>query len=188
MKRLLCIAVVLLAGCETPAFVKPLVRPKVVAERPTVNVPLADRQENWLGPRQREGSCTWASAVSLLRWQGRYAKADFVRKNYGDGEWPDHWAEMADKAGIRYAMTTNGDVAFLEWACRTRRGCNITIMGGAHMVTLVHFDSKWAAILDNNSTSKFKWIPRESLVAEWHASHGWAVTPVYAPMPPLPQR
>ncbi len=163
----------------------PLVAP-VVAERPTVNVPYDLRQENWLG-RQREGSCTWATTISLLRWQGRYRKADWVRKNRGDGEWPEHMATGLDSAGIRYAYTTEGDVEFLEWACRTRRGCGITVKGGAHMVALVHLDSQWAAILDNNDIEKFIWVPRDALIAEWRASHGWAVAVLYTPCPPLPQ-
>jgi len=78
-------------------------------------------------------------------------------------------------------------VRFLEWACRTRRGCGITVMGGAHMVALVHLDDKWAAILDNNNVEKFLWVPRETLIAEWKASYGWAVTPIYTPAAPLPQ-
>ena len=51
----------------------------------------------------------------------------------------------------------------------------------------VHLDSKWAAILDNNDVSKFIWVPRETLIAEWRASYGWAVVPVYTPAAPLPQ-
>ena len=63
-------------------------------------------------------------------------------------------AAKFDREGIRYAYVTNGDVRFLEWACRTRRGCGITVMGGAHMVALVHLDDKWAAILDNNNVEQ----------------------------------
>ncbi len=55
------------------------------------------------------------------------------------------------------------------------------------MVTLVHLDDKWAAILDNNNVSTFIWVPRTALIAEWKASYGWAVTPVYTPAAPLPQ-
>ena len=55
------------------------------------------------------------------------------------------------------------------------------------MVALVHLDTKWAALLDNNDVSKFIWVPRETLIAEWKASYGWAVVPVYTPAAPLPQ-
>jgi len=71
--------------------------------------------------------------ISLLRWQYRLNTADYWRRTYGDGEWPEDLAAKFDQEGVRYAYVTNGDVRFLEWACRTRRGCGITVMGGAHM-------------------------------------------------------
>jgi hypothetical protein len=185
MKRIL-FALLLLAsvgGCETVENPRNRV---VTKERPVVNIPLAQRQSNWLGSN-REGSCVHASMISLFRWQGRYKTADYWRRTYGDGEWPEDMAAKFDREGIRYAYVTNGDVRFLEWACHTRRGCGITVMGGAHMVALVHMDEKWAAVLDNNNVSKFIWVPRETLIAEWKASYGWAVTPIYTPAAPLPQ-
>lgn len=161
-------------------------------EYPTVNLPVLLRQKNWLGSKQ-EGSCVYATFISLLRWQGRYATANYFRTHYGNGEYADKtWnpeggglAEKLEKEGIRFAYVTDGDVAFLEWACTTRRGCGVTVMGGRHMVALVHFDSEWAGILDNNDTERIHWVPREQFLAEWQNSNGWAVTPVYTPAPPL---
>lgn len=184
MKEMLCALALLVAcvGCEPHYRAN---TPKK-QERPTVNVPVALRQSNWIGS-QGEGSCVHATMISLLRWQGRLNKADRWRQTYGNGEWPDDLAAKCDGEKVRFAYTTDGDVKFLEWACRTRRGCGITVMGGAHMVALVHLDAQWAAILDNNSVSKFRWVPRATLIAEWKASHGWAVTPIYTPAAPLPQ-
>lgn len=182
MKRLLCV-LLLVVGCDVPTNLGS--RP-IKIERPTVNLPLALRQSNWIG-NQREGSCVHATMISLLRWQGRYNTADYWRRTYGNGEEPDDLAAKLDREKVRYAYVTNGDVKFLEWACRTRRGCGITVMGGAHMVALVHLDSQWAAILNNNNVSRFIWVPRATLIAEWKASYGWAVTPVYTPAAPLPQ-
>ena len=183
MKRWLLVFM-LVAGCEVPST--PPTYPAPKKERPTVNVPLVLRQSNWRGP-QGEGSCTWASVISLLRWQGQCRTADWIRKHYGDGEWPDDMAVKLSKIGVRFAYVTNGDVKFLEWACKTRRGCGITVMGGAHMVALVHLDAAWAGVLDNNSVEKIKWVSRETLIAEWKASHGWAITPIYNPAAPLPE-
>jgi hypothetical protein len=163
-----------------------MVHKPFVKEMPTINVPVGMRQANWPGS-VGQGSCVHASTISLFRWQGRLHTADYWRKTYGNGEWPEDLASKFDKEGIRYAYVTNGDAKFLEWCVRTRRGAAVTVMGGAHMVTLVHFDAKWAAILDNNNISKFKWMPRETFLAEWRASHGWAVTPIYTPAAPLPQ-
>lgn len=155
---------------------------RIEAERPIVNIPRVLRQSNWGG-----GSCVHATLVSLLRWQGRYNTANWWRRTYGGGEWPESFHGKLDRNGIRYACNTEGDVAFLEWACSTRRGCGITVQGGVHMVALVHLDSEWAAILDNNSVDLYIWIPRATLIAEWQASYGWAVVPVYTPAAPLPQ-
>jgi hypothetical protein len=173
----------LTAGCQTAALTRPVT---IVKERPAVNIPFALRESNWIG-NQGNGSCVHATMVSLFRWQARFKTADYWRRTYGDGEFPEDLAAKFDHEGIRYAYVTNGDVCFLEWSIRTRRGCGITVMVGAHFVALVHLDDNWAAILDNNNVSKFKWIPRATLIAEWKASHGWAVTPIYTPAAPLPQ-
>jgi hypothetical protein len=185
MKRiLLALALlVVIAGCEVTENTG---NRAVKKERPVVNIPLALRQSNWRGS-QGEGSCVHATMISLFRWQGRLNTAERWRKTYGNGEWPGNLAAKFDREGVRYAYVENGDVRFLEWSCRTRRGCGITVMGGAHMVALVHLDEKWAAILDNNNVSKFTWVPRETLIAEWKASYGWAVAPIYTPAAPLPQ-
>ena len=185
MKHILLTSLLLVsvAACNVGENVQTSV---VKKERPIVNVPVALRQSNWQGP-QGQGSCVHATMISLFRWQYRLNAADYWRRTYGDGEWPEDLASKFDHEGIRYAYVSNGDVRFLEWACRTRRGCGITIMGGAHMVALVHLDDKWAAILDNNNIERFIWVPRETLIAEWKASYGWAVTPIYAPAAPLPQ-
>ena len=153
-----------------------------IVERPEVNIPIAMRESNY----SSGGSCVHASLITLLRWQGKERLAKDWRRDFRGGEFARSVAVKLDSRGIRYAYTTKGDVRFLEWACRTKRGCGITVNGGAHMITLVHLDAKWAAVLDNNSTSRFIWIPRDELVAEWKRSYGWAVTPMYSPLAPLP--
>jgi hypothetical protein len=184
MRHVIAAALILCVGCEAPSLDG--LRPASVAERPAVNLPFDLRQANWVGA-QGEGSCVHATMISLLRWQGRLRTAEHWRRAYGNGEDPGGLAAKFERERIRYAYTADGDEAFLEWACRTRRGCGITVRGGAHMVALVHLDDKWAAILDNNDVSKFNWVPRETLIAEWRASYGWAVAPVYTPAAPLPR-
>jgi hypothetical protein len=55
------------------------------------------------------------------------------------------------------------------------------------MIALVYLDDKWAALLDNNAIENYIWVPRETLIAEWKASLGWAIAPIYTPAAPLPQ-
>ena len=117
-KRILAtVALLLLAvtvGCRTPN----VVQGTSLRERPVVNVPRELRQHNWTV--QGTGSCTWATFISLLRWQGRYNTADWVRRNCGGGEWPVNMAQTLDEANVRYAYTTSGDVKF--WSGRAARG------------------------------------------------------------------
>jgi hypothetical protein len=157
----------------------------VAVERPVVNIPKAARQSNWLG-NQGEGSCVHATMISLFRWQGRYAMAERWKK-YGNGEGPTGLAAKFEANGIRFAETTTGDVKFLEWSVRTRRGCGVTVRGGTHMVALIGLDAKNAYLLDNNRVDNFIVVPRETFLAEWRASFGWAVTILYCPAAPMPQ-
>lgn len=182
MKRVILVAALALSQCWPCEAQQPL----VVQERPVVNIPLGLRQENWLG-KQGEGSCVWASTVSLLRWQGRYNAADWVRENCGDGQSVGSHVYQMEKIGLRYAFITNGNVKFLEWCCRTRRGAGVVVMGGVHMVNLVHLDSQWACILDNNNVSRYYWVPREKFLSEWRTSGGLAFTVVYSPAAPMPR-
>lgn len=155
-----------------------------VAERPVVNLPVALRQPNWLGP-QRQGSCVWATLTSLLRWQGRYHTADYLKQRYGDGEWAERFAERLNAEGIRFAQTTDGDMAFIDLACKTRRGCGAVIMGGRHMIAIVHASETEIGILDPNDVNRIHYVPRDSFETEFKNSGGWAFAVLYTPAPPL---
>lgn len=151
-------------------------------EHPVVNLPLSLRQENYT----EGGSCVWATTISLLRWQGQYELADWIRKARSGGVFTSELFDTIDKAGLKFSSTNNGDVSFLEWACQTRRGAAIVINGGAHMVTLVDMDEYRVCILDNNSIEQYKWLSRTVVLKEWKQSGGIAFTPVYSPASPLP--
>ena len=147
---------------------------------PIVDVPPALRTSNWGG-----GSCVHASTVHLLHWQGQHELAAWWRGAYRGGEHASRLHKRLDAARLRYAYTVHGDVAFLEWAIRTRRGAGITYFPN-HAVNLVHLDAEWAGILDNNRVDEIIWIPRAEFLARWKAYGGWAWTLVYDPPPPVP--
>ena len=183
---------IVVAGCDgielrldnEPVDDRPV--PTTPTEYPTVNLPVALREANWRG-NEGEGSCVHASMISLFRWQGRNATADRWRRTYGNGEWAAGLADKMDREGVRFAYTVGrNDMGFLEWACRTRRGAGVTVLGGRHMVCLVHLGETHAGLLDNNSVTRIKWVPRRTFLAEWRNSNSWGVCPVYAPAPPLP--
>lgn len=161
---------------------------RLESERPVVNVPVPDRQENWIG-REGNGSCVHASFITLLRWQGRSDFADYWRRKYDSGETPSEFNAHLNAEGVRYAMTKGGEDQFLEWAVRTRRGACVVSHRGSHMETLVHLDDSTAILIDNNFPGKFRQLPREQFLSEWRMgpNGGWAVTPIYTPAAPLPR-
>jgi len=200
MRRLLIVLVLLFVGCEQEITIDlgfGSISPSIFrqdydysdyeVERPTVNLETVFRVQNWRGP-QGEGSCVHATMIMLFRWQGQFEMADYWQANHADGEWATNLAKKMDRAGVRYAYTTNkDDISFLEWACKTRRGCGVAVRNRAHMIMLVGLDDEYACILDNNFPGSFKWIPREEFLKDWLSSGSWAVTPVMAsPPPPLP--
>lgn len=155
----------------------------LAVEKPVVNLPLGLRQGNWT--RYKSGSCVYASFISLLRWQGQYALAEELHQKYGGGQNYDGMVAILENENIRWSGTVGkGNVAFLEWCHRTRRGAIVT-WSPRHVVSLVHFDDQWAGILDNNEIDKIKWIPREEFIREWKYRGSWAMTPIYTPPPPL---
>jgi hypothetical protein len=169
-------------------LVEPAYLSGVCSEVPIVNLPYGLRQQNWT--LNGNGSCVHASLIMLLRWQGHDKLADSWKANNGGGEYPKGMSEKMDKAGIRFAVIYNGDIGFLDWACSTRRGCGI-VTGicepGDHCVCLVHLDSEWAGILDNNHIGQISWMPRADFILWWKTCGGWAFTPCYSPSPPLPK-
>jgi hypothetical protein len=165
----------------------PFLCPEPRVERPVVNLPPGCRIKNW-PDENGYGSCTHATTAMLLRWQGRPGTANWWKNNHNGGEYVHTLIDAYEAGGLRFADNSEdiGNVDFLQWACDTRRGAGVVVMGGRHMVALVHLDSEWAAILDNNKIKEFIWIPRDRFVQEWLDSGGWAITPVYSPMPPIP--
>ncbi len=162
-------------------------------------IPLRDRVPNWNSdprwtfrralPRfEPEGSCVHATLCTLLNWQGRRATAAWWRTHHAGGcSAPEAAAEL-DRARLKWAATTDGDERFLEWATRTRRACAVTVQAGQHMVVLAHLDDRRAGLIDPNAPDRIDWRDRAEFVHEWRASTGWAVTFIYDPPPPAPQR
>ena len=160
----------------------------IEVERPTTNLPISLRQENWIGSAG-QGSCVFATCVSLLRWEGQYDLADKIRNECGNGAGPDTLDNVLDQYGIQYAEELQGDVRFLEWTVATRRGAGVIVDGGKHCVALVYLDAEWAVILDNNQTDSYIWVARDKFLKEWREAGGWAFAFIQgSPAAPLPQR
>ena len=148
-----------------------------------LRLPDSWRQPNWLGPRN-QGSCVHASMVHLFHWQGRHDLAQWWRAAQADGETPRGLSSKLTAARIPFAETRTGDVQFLEWAIRTRRGAAVVVADGQHMVTLVGLDPQSAWLLDSNAPQQIQRHPRAQFLAEWRQSGGWSVT--FLGVPPAP--
>jgi hypothetical protein len=151
-----------------------------------VDPPAAHRTDNWLGSRG-QGSCMWASAMNLLRWQGRGDLASWIAQHRGDGASFKDLADVLDQARCEWAY--GDDERFLEWACRTRRGAIVEWDGGGHVLNLVGLDRQWAFLLDNTGQlgQQIVRYRRAEFVAHWKQSGGHALTPLAGvPTPPKP--
>jgi len=168
-------------GCSKPCKIYP-------PEKPVVNLPLELRQQNnWVGSGgQFDGSCVWATMISLLRWQGQYEIADYIRRNRAGGEFLGSVSSKLTELNIRFAVAENHDEEFLAWAIRTRRGAAVGIKKGKHMVAVVDIVGDEVCILDNRNVNSYIWIDKDKFFRDWHASGGWAFTPIYSPVSPLP--
>lgn len=149
-----------------------------------MNLPVRARARNWSGPGG--GSCVIASTTNLFRWQGRDDLADLFRRSYSGGQTHDSLAAKLDRHQVRYASTLNGDVRFLEWAVRTRRGAGLTY-GWSHYQNVIDLDDQYMTLLDNNDPKHPYRIPRDRAIAHWRQCGGWATALLIGePAAPLP--
>lgn len=159
--------------------VKYLLATEIPREIPAVNLPLEWRCKNYNG-----GSCVCASTISVLRWQNRLDLADALRKICSGGQSASSIQRHVNAIGVRFACTTSGDVAFLDWACRTRRGATI-FWKPSHSCTLVDLTATHAVVLDNNHVDRYEYTPRDEFIRRWKGFGGFALTPLLPPSPPL---
>lgn len=155
--------------------------PGYVREQPAVNLPEELRMKNRNG-----GSCYWVSLESVAQWQARPDIAAHIRQRYKGGASTSDLTGMAQREDYNFAYCTDGDIRFLEWCCRTRRGAAITFFSN-HAITIVGLTESEAWLLDNNRVGSYIRIPRGEFERRWKGYGGDAVTLlVGAPANPLP--
>jgi len=187
-------------GCDVQIGDKPAIE----AERrdcpyktiPPVDLPVAMRTSNWGG-----GSCFHAACCDLLRWQGKEREERYWRSHYAGAAGVQDGERIADRLNLDFAYTLDGDVGFLEWCSRTRRGAVIYWPGrdsawtgkpnydGAparHAITFCGFVGDEAVVIDNNYPNLQQRIPRGDFLKKWRYSHGAAFTFVHTPAPRRP--
>lgn len=154
---------------------------RLSTEGPAVNLPVESRCRNYNG-----GSCVCASTISVLRWQGREDLADQLRRICSGGQSEQSILAKMERLEIEYAYTNSGDVDFIDWCARTKRGATIFWKPG-HSCTLVDIDAENAVVLDNNNVGEYEYTPREQFIRRWRGYGGFALTPLAGvPAPPIP--
>jgi len=153
------------------------------------------------------GLCVFASLSHSSEWQNLPTRHFFEwMKKHPGGGWPEKVDKMikkyCDEKGIDvpdYVQIQSDDLEVLKLACQTGRMPGVTYSfsptgryGGAkiaHMVSLVHADDEWFAVLDNNypGDNKIEWMsPNEFLRTYKGGRTGWCVIFLDSGPPPLP--
>lgn len=178
MKPSTVILLALLAGCARPP--QPAAAPPL--RTVSASIPVAIRQTNY-GP-----SCTHASAITMLRWQGREQAAAWWRRNgYGPARVVSTIRAKCKQLGIACRAETGGKLAFLEWVSRTRRAAVLQYQD-RHAVTFCGFRGGNAIIIDNRWPHTEVRVPKQQFIESWRAYGGHAITIVDLPPPPQPWR
>jgi hypothetical protein len=158
-----------------------------------------------------QGCCVWTSIHHAAVWQNVPAYQEAPKwiqsKGIPGGAYPgavqEHLPQMAKERGQADAPSflnyEGSDLELLKLACRTGRMPGVTYSfsptgryGGsriAHMVSLVHADDKWFAVLDNNypGANQIEWLTPQEFRKTWTGmGGGWAVILLAPPPPPPP--
>lgn len=156
------------------------------------------------------GLCVFTSIAHGARWQNVALLENFRdwMKKYPGGGWPQKVDQMIAKIAkekgeplpeylqlqggreildvIRVAIDSGRMVQVTYSRSPTGRYNGAKI---SHMVSLVHLDSKWACILDNNypGVDSLEWMTVDQFVETFtNGRAGWAFVLLDAPPPPLP--
>lgn len=163
-----------------------------------IDLPASQHVKNFGAPLDNKGLCVFASMTMAARWHNVRPLFDVIHKIDRGGGWPDKVDGVFKKYAphLRYVQYQGTDPAMLDKALSEGRPACVTYGYGEryrmqtiyHMVMLVHLDSEWAAILDNNYTGTYEWMPRQEFLRRWvHPSGtGWAYVMLAPTPPPVP--
>ena len=150
---------------------------------------LADIPEEFREPNYGvRGSCVFASLITSLRWQGQHELATWIREVYSEGEYSERLIRRCDAAGIRFSYTDTGSMEWLTWATRNRL-CPLVFYYDSHCVNVVDANDTTVTLLDNNTTWKYNYIPRQEFEQKWLQRYGgFSLSPIYSPPPGWPNQ
>lgn len=161
------------------------------------------------GPGTGSGLCVFTSIEMCASFQNvpeLYGWQKWMTHKPGGG-YPQKVAAMIEQycreKGVRppdYIQAEEATLRTVQLALKTGRPVGITYCfspsgryGGAkiaHMVTLLHCDSKWACVCDNNFPGTYEWMSVEELMRTARCGQGnlWCVVLLNPGPPPPPCR
>ena len=201
LRVLLALAALVLAGCGTVAPTGSETQPDGRGERVTAApglpsqqlpadapIPAEMHQQN-TGGSDGQGLCVIAAGVTSGRFQGwgpEVAKLWEEAKRRPGGYYSQKLDQLIASAApnLRYAHYHGNDYGVLKRLSASGIPVNVTMGTGslynyqtvAHMVTGIHFDDRWACMVDNNAPGRYYWMPAEVFQRRWKipAGEGWA--------------
>ena len=169
-----------------------------------IDLPVSEHVKNFGAPADGKGLCVFASMTMAAHWHHVRELSDIIHKINEGGGWPEKVSEVFKKYApdLEFVQYEDTDPAILDKALSEGRPACVTYGYGErykeddgrplatiyHMVLLVHLDSEWAAILDNNFPGTYEWMPCAEFLRRWvHPSgKGWAYVMLAPPPPPIP--
>jgi len=166
-----------------------------------INMPQDLRMHN-TGGSDGAGLCVFTSINHAAIWQDVSVLKDFqhwMRSKPGGG-YPEKVDRMiarkAQEAGVappQYLQVEGDDQEIIELACKTGRMPSCTYgfspsgrYSGrriSHMISVVHADGKYVAVLDNNYPEELEWDTKAEFQSAYSSDGGWTVI-LLAPSPP----
>lgn len=164
-----------------------------------IDLPSGEHVKNIAAPKDHLGNCVWATLDMDARWTNCEDLIGIVQKIEYGGGYPAKLDKVMKEFAPRvpYVQYETDDPTFLDQVIQSGRPCGVTYGYGeryqmqkiAHAVLLVHIDSKWACIVDNNFPGTFEWMTREEFLKRWKypSGKGWAYAILMPPPPPMPR-
>jgi hypothetical protein len=171
------------------------------SEEIQVDLPGQEHMKN-KGGTDGAGLCVFTSIEIAAHWMNVEELRGLQEKMTHEqgGGWPEKVDQMMKKYApdVDYVQYSGNDPSILKLALKTGRMAGVTYGYSprykskiSHMIDLVHFTDKWAAVLDNNypGEDQYEWMPPDEFLNRWKSDSGggWVIVLLSGnPPPPIP--
>lgn len=141
--------------------------------------PAYAQQENW------QGSCAYAAACGLLKYQLDFSDAQFVRDHYHGSAGPLELERLFDRLHISWTATHNHNTDYLKRCLDSGRLCVVGLRPGYaclpygarsnHALIVFSYSDEWVGLYDSNHNRPpcTRYVRTADFQRQWL---GWAVS------------